>query len=283
MNLRIKFLSVVTSAVLFSPMNSMASLVTGPGDPNFSTSYQGASAATFAALGFTVGTGASDLKVDTETFVDPAGLVFGTALSNAGGGVTGVMTNPINYSYGITTEGLAAANARDYHWLQNRGTNGSTDPAFDKPWFGTIWDLGGQANQAVVFPIIDHGPLPQEAVEYTVYLGNDPTSTSLADWTLATLDTIYLQGWQPDSIAIADGFTTVWKLPGNQTFRYVSVQGVGSQALHPIYGYEDEIDAVAGLTVSGTGVAVPEPTSWLLVLTALGLVSVSAYQRRYRA
>lgn len=280
MNLRIKLLSVIASAVLFSPLTAMASLVTGPGDPNFSTSYQGASAATFAALGFTVGTGSNDLKVDTGTFVDPAGLVFGTALSNAGGGVTGVTPNPITYGYGITSEGLAAANARDYHWLQNYGVNGTTDPALDKPWIGTIWDLGGQANQAVVFPIIDHGPLPQEAVEYTVYLGNDPTSTSLSDWTLATLDTIYLQGWQPDSVAIADGFTTVWKLPGNQTFRYVSVQGVGSQALHPIFGYENEIDAVAGLTVSGTGVAVPEPASWILVLTLIGVVSFPVLGRR---
>lgn len=228
-----------------------------------------------------MGTGANDLKVDTGTFVDPAGLVFGTALSSLGGGATGYSYSPSSYAYSITAEGLSAADARDYHWLQNYGTNTTTDPANDTPWRGTIWDLGGQANQAVVFPIVDHGPLPQEVVEYTVYLGNDPNSTNLADWTLATLDTIYMQGWQPDNIAIADGFTTVWKLPGTQTFRYVSVEGVGSQAIRPLYDIEDEIDAVAGLTVSGTGVGnVPEPSTLALASIVLAALYFGSGKRR---
>jgi hypothetical protein len=99
---------------------------------------------------------------------------------------------------------------------------------------GTIWNLGGQANQAAVFPIVDHGPLPEEAVEYTVYLTNTPGSTNLADWHLALLDQVYLQGWEADSTALADGFTTVWKLAGGATFQYVSVQAIGSQAIRSL-------------------------------------------------
>ena len=147
---------------------------------------------------------------------------------------TGLSTGPGGgYSYGGGGTAATAGNARDYYWVQNYGSNFTNNAALDQPWVGNVFDLGGQANQAVVFPVIDHGPLPWEAIEYTVYLTNTPGSTSLADWTLAVLDSVYLEGWQADGGllgSIADGFTTVWKLPGNQTFRYVSVAGVGSQA-----------------------------------------------------
>jgi hypothetical protein len=269
-------LNILALVILTWSTASHAVLITGPLDPNYSTTYQGASAATFGSLGFTVGTGASDLKVDTGTFVDPSGLIFGNMITpNAS--AYGTTYDKIGYGYTIDSANTAYGNGRDYTWVQNNSNYSPTD----EPWNGTIWDLGGQANQAVVFPIIDHGPLPQEAVEYTVYLGNDPTSTSLADWTLALLDTIYLQGWEADNISLADGFTTVWKLPGNQTFQYVSVQSVGSQALQPIYSNEDEIDAVAGLTAAGQGVGggtVPEPAS--MALFGIGLAALGAMHRR---
>ncbi len=93
-----------------------------------------------------------------------------------------------------------------------------------------------------------------------------------------------MQGWQPDSVSLADGFTTVWTLASpTDTFRYVSVQGIGSQALQPLFGNEDEIDAVAGLTAQGTGVGippVPEPETYALMLAGLGLLGLIARRRK---
>ncbi len=258
---------------------SQAAFITGSADPNYNTAYQGASAATFAtSFGFTVGTGAADLKVSTGTWSDPSGFAMGT-VHTLNGAISGTTYDKMTYGY--TTYGAtnASANARDYQWVQNyAGTIGA--PSADTPWRGTIWDLGGQANKAVVFPIIDHGPLPQEALEYTVYLTNTPLSTNLSDWHLAVLDQVFLQGWEADTTALADGFTTVWRLQDNSTFQFVSVRSVGSQAFAPAYGDENEIDAVGGLTAGDLGVHnnVPEPGNSALV--GLALFGLAAVRRR---
>lgn len=259
-----------------------AVLVTGPMDPQASVFFQGANALTFQSLGYTIGTGPTDLKVYTNTWTDPSGLTFGTivpALSNLAG--CGTTTNKMTFAYTGHAINIPDGNQRDYDWIQNIASNLTQyATSLDQPWLGTIWDLGGQANQAVVFPIIDHGPLPHEAVEYTVYLTNKPTSTNLADWNLAKFDSVYLEGWEPDSVALADGFTTVWKLPGSATFQYVSVAAMGSQAIYPGVGNENEIDAVAGLTANG-GAVTPEPgTLALLTAGSLGLGACVWRRRR---
>jgi nitrate/nitrite transporter NarK len=89
-----------------------------------------------------------------------------------------------------------------------------------------------------------------------------------------------MQGWEGDSTALADGFTTVWKLANGATFRYVSVRSVGSQALYPVAGDEDEIDAVAGLTATGGGVGqVPEPATLALLIAGFAAGFASRRKR----
>jgi hypothetical protein len=194
-----------------SAAESTQKFVSGATDPNYNTKYQGASAQTFAAnYGFTVGTSANDLKVSTSTWTDPATFTIGK-VSVLNGMISGTTVNKLNYAYYSYAPNETSGNARDYQWIQNYAGTITKNPSLDTPWNGTIWDMRGGVNRAVVFPVVDHGPLPEEALEYTVYLGNNPYSTNLSDWHLAVLDQVYLQGWEADSVALADGYTTVWR------------------------------------------------------------------------
>ena len=285
--LNLRLIAATGCAAAFLTGMAQAALVIDNLDPNYTVVFQGASAATFDANGYSVGTGAANLKVYTNTFTDPSGLTFGSLINPSSVTGFGQTTGLLTYAYSSGVGSATNGNSRDYGWIQNTAANLTSSAAADKPWLGNIFDLGGQANKAVVFPIIDHGPLPHEAIEYTVYLTNLPGSTALADWTLAVLDSVYLEGWQADSTALADGFTTVWRLPSGTTFRYVSVAGVGSQAFgggaanSSITGIEDEIDAVAGLTESNTSVNnTPEPGA--LGLAGVALLALGLARRKTR-
>lgn len=273
-------LNLFTMALIIAGTGAQASLVTGSTDPAYTMAFQGASAKTFADAGYNVGQSATDLKVYTNTWVDPAGLTFGTLMNPSGtAGNPGQVTNKLVYSDQAAGSIATNANARDYFFNVTFGGSNSPNPANDTPWLGNIFNLGGQANKAVIFGILDHGPHPQESLEYTIYLSNNPTSTNLSDWKLAVLDAIYLEGWEVDTVSKADAFTSVWKLPGSATFQYVSVEAMGSQALG--YGTpggfapggDAEIDAVAGLTEKN--LPVPEPGSLPLCAAAIALLAAS--------
>ena len=268
------FLTAAT--LLAGSQRASATLLTDPNDPR---DWQGATVETFrVAFGFATRQDVINAQIlDDGTFTDPSGLTFGNYIGPTNIGASGFTpdpTNPPAYTIPSPLGYAAAANARDYHWVQDA-------TGFDDLVNGSnVWDLGGQANQVAVFPIVDHGPLPQEAMEYSVYLSNNPNDSN--GWTLALIDKVYLEGWQGGA-ATADGFTTVWRLPNAQTFQYVSVSALGPSALEPFYGTDDELDAVAGLTFKGDAIGpsvVPEPAS--LSLMGLGGLAGLISRRRRR-
>lgn len=69
-----------------------------------------------------------------------------------------------------------------------------------------------------MFNAIDHGPLPQEAIESTVYLSNDQIT-----WVQAVTQRVWLEGFQPNTGILWDGFTYAVGTPNDGTFRYASV------------------------------------------------------------
>jgi len=241
-----------------------AAPLTDPDDPR---TWQGASVETFRVLyNFPTRQAVIDAQLlddavfpktadyaTTFTFPDapcgasPSGISAPTYVG-AAQGCSGYSNDPASYNYncGGATIGDYAARGRclDMWWIQDMG-DGDLATA-------NVWDLGGPSNQVAVFPIIDHGPLPLEAIEYTVYLSNNPSAVGSGtdgntQWVLATLDKVYLEGWI--STWIADGFSTVWKLPGGQTFRYVNVVSGGVGSIQ--HDGDDEIDTVIGLTAGG--------------------------------
>jgi MYXO-CTERM domain-containing protein len=254
---------LVCGPCLLGASTSWGAPITNPDDPR---SWQGATVETFRALlgyssrqalvddqilddgifptpidlgGFT----ASSTPCTGDTPSAPTGTYIGTVE-----GCSGYSYDPLSYAYTCGSEPLAIYTARgnclDMNWLQDGGDNQVAS--------GNVWDLGGPSNQVAVFPIVDHAPLPGEAMEYSVYLSNNPTATSVGtdgetSWVLAHLDRVYLEGWHPGWIV--DGFTTVWRLPDAQTFRYANVVAGGPGALHR--DGDDEIDAVIGLTFDG--------------------------------
>jgi len=209
---------------------------------------------------------ASAVTIHNGLWTDPLGLIYGKVLS--GSEESGYTYDPTTLAYTILGPTTTEGDARDWYWVHDAGGNAADYHT------GILYDLGGLADQLVVFPIIDHGPLPQEADEYDVWFSND-----LVNWTEGTLTDLYDQGWSPDP-NVADGWTTVWTAPFGQ-FRYASVAWGNPGNPDASYLYEDgdaEIDAVAGL-VNGQPVSpVPEPGT--LFLLGAGILPIARRLRK---
>jgi hypothetical protein len=99
-----------------------------------------------------------------------------------------------------TPSELAPGHSVDFHWVHDFGT--SPDPAVESP---LVWDFGEDGVRKVrLYPSIDHGPLPEEGLETTVYSSANATGP----WAPAELKKVYGPGWNPGWIA--DDYVSLW-------------------------------------------------------------------------
>jgi len=263
-------LAIAALLGLLSRSSMAAVALTNPSDVVGNPVF-GATVQTFINLGINPGNGTGGTTyIENGLWSAPSGFVLGTYVKGADG--FGAATNPtVLGAYDGSGSAAANANALDFAWVQDVGNQTNPGGAVGgAPSSGIIWDLGGQANQLAVFVFVDHGPVPEEVLENTAWLSNNPNAAD-AGWTQASLVHVYGAGWSADP-NIADGFVAVYQLPGGGTFQYASVTWGGPGAVQR--DGDNEIDAVGGLTQQGLGVnAVPEPTS--LCMFGLGSLIVA--------
>jgi hypothetical protein len=260
---------------LYTAMPAHAVLLT---DPNDSRVWQGATVGTFAQLIYGSDTLTTRQQIIDSQLLDdglfnPAGAtpanLLATPWTGSGGGCLGVSldsTGTGSHAYSCGGSNLfTQANTVDNLWFQSSGNIGDT-----------VFDLGFEATKAAVFNAIDHGPFPQEAIESTVYLSDD-----LINWTTAVLERVWLEGHQPNTGILWDGFAFAVGTGTADTFRYASVTHGGPSALQR--DGDDEINGVLGLKPDFTpdpgGNVIPEPGTMALV--GLGLMGLG-FPRRFK-
>ena len=271
--------SLVAGMVL--AQSASAALVTDPDDVR---TWQGATVGTFANLFYGVDNSTTRGQVVTnqlldDSYFDSTGYAGASLIKYKG---VDVVANPaygsygtsldtpgvadFDGSYGYTYSGTGAAfggNNIDQHWMQTDNIVGNT-----------IYDMGFGASKAAIFNTIDHGPLPQEAIESSVYLSND-----MITWTPAVTERIWLEGIYSDTSVKWDGFAYAVGTGTSDTFQYASIIWGGPGALYA--DGDNEINGVLALKGDYTPVGeIPEPETYAMLLAGLGLVALTTRRRR---
>lgn len=172
--------------------------------------------------GFSIAYGSGGRSDDWPLLREDCGTYVRGAEAN------GFQVNMASYAYQQPSPlASRAANSVDLHWVQDK------DDDF------MVWDMGRAVKRVDVFPSIDHPPIPQEALEFTVYASTDPNPPdSTPKWVVGTRTTIYEKGWNLEWIA--DDFASQWRFNGR--YRYIAVHWGGPGA--ELVDGDAEIDAV---------------------------------------
>lgn len=256
-------------AALAASSAAFAALIIDPNDPR---NWQGATVGTFAQLYYGSDTLANrqlvvDNKLLDDGLFDPTGFTVAKLMKTpwstapgAGGcrGESSDTTGTGGFDYACTNGSIFDySDAVDTKWFQSSGSVGDT-----------VYDLGFQATYAAVFATVDHGPLPQETIESTVYLSND-----LSTWEQATVKRVWLEGYYPNTGVKWDGFVYAVSASAG-TFRYASIIHGGPSAL--VNDGDDEINGMMGLNSGFT--PTPEPSTWAMI--GAGLIAFTKISRR---
>lgn len=266
------------SSICLFASTALGVLVTDPDDPR---SWQGATVGTFAELYFGSDTDANRQSVVDNGLLDDGLFDFtdstaATLVHNAwsdapgSGGVIGRSTDTTgtgSFEFENAGDLFSNANTIDTDWFQSSATIGDT-----------VFDLGGPATKAAIFNTIDHGPLPQEAIESTVYLSENPAGP----WTQAVVERVWLEGFESNLGILWDGFVYAVGTGTSDTFEYASITWGGPGAL--IRDGDDEINGVLGLDADFRPTPTPTPDGGSsVVLLGLALAALVGLNKKTKA